>query len=197
MKRVTIYLVVLILAVFLGLYFISLKTKSPPEEVAQTVINLEDNPIIMELKSSAFEDGGVIPSKYTCDGGNINPPLSITGVPEDAKSLVIIMDDHDVPKSVRSDGVWDHWVVFNIPPNLNVINEGEKITGIYGKTSGGKTEYGGPCPPDREHRYMFYLYALDGELSLPSGSTKSEVLNAMNGHILEKTTLVGKYNRKR
>ncbi|MBI4155616.1 MAG: YbhB/YbcL family Raf kinase inhibitor-like protein [Candidatus Zambryskibacteria bacterium] len=149
----------------------------------------------MELKSSVFENGGVISSKYTCDGQNIHPPLDISGVPSEVKSLVIIMDDHDVPRNIRPDGVWDHWVVFNIPPTLSTINEAEKIAGVYGKNSGGKTEYTGPCPPDREHRYIFYLYALDIELPLEIGATKTQVLNAMTGHILSEARLTGRYDR--
>ena len=144
----------------------------------------------MKLTSSAFTNNGKIPSKYTCDGNNINPELIISNVPKNAKSLVLIMDDPDAPI-----GNWDHWVVFNIPVTTNVINEDSEAQGVAGKNSWKKTGYGGPCPPDREHRYFFKLYALDTSLNLEEGATKKEVENAIKNHILEKNELVGRYER--
>ena len=149
----------------------------------------------MQLTSSEFEHQGNIPSKYTCDGANINPPLTITNIPENTKSLVLLMDDPDVPKNIREDGMWDHWVVFNIPPTTKTIFEGQEPPGIQGLNTGGVNGYGGPCPPDREHRYFFKLYALDIELDLSLSATKTEVEQAMQGHVLEKTELVGRYKR--
>jgi hypothetical protein len=149
----------------------------------------------MKLTSPVFSHQGQIPSKYTCDGENINPPLNISEVPPSAKSLVLIMDDPDVPKRLRADGMWDHWIVFNIPPTVTEIAEGEESQGIHGIGTSKNLNYYGPCPPDREHRYFFKLYALDTELTLGEKATKLEVEQAMKDHILEKTELIGKYAR--
>ena len=147
----------------------------------------------MELKSSVFENNGKIPSKYTCDGDNINPQLSISGVPKNAKSLVLIMDDPDAIKPAGK--VWDHWIVFNIPPETKEIPESQEPQGVQGITSFGRLGYGGPCPPDAEHKYIFKLYALNTELDLNKGVTKKEVEAAMQEHIIEKTELIGMYER--
>jgi Raf kinase inhibitor-like YbhB/YbcL family protein len=150
----------------------------------------------MQITSSQFDHEGVIPSKYTCDGENINPPIKIHEVPEQAKTLVLLMDDPDVPTSIREDGMWDHWVLFNIPPETKYINENsvppEAVSGVNtGKASG----YGGPCPPDREHRYYFKLYALDIVIDLDDTATKADVESAMQGHIIARSELMGRYNR--
>lgn len=147
------------------------------------------------LTSLVFEHNGVIPAKYTCDGDDINPPLEISGAPEKAKSLVLIMDDPDVPKNLRADGMWVHWVVFNIPPDVAKISENTKAFGVYGKGTSGEMGYQGPCPPDREHRYFFKVYALDVILDLKAGAMKEEVETAMNGHVLDKAEFVGLYER--
>lgn len=144
----------------------------------------------MLLTSDAFGNGGNIPSKYTCQGKNIPPPLRIQNVPSGAKSLCLIMDDPDVPAFVRKDQMWDHWVVYNIPPDAHEIKGG-----VEGKNTSGGLGYDGPCPPDREHRYFFKLYALDQTLSLPPGATKKEVEKAMQGHILKECILMGKYKK--
>lgn len=150
----------------------------------------------MRLESYAFENGGVIPQKYTCDGKDINPELLISEVPEGTKSLVLIMEDPDVPKSIRPDGMWDHWLVWNIPPQTKKIGEGETPSGVIGRNTGGEFSYQGPCPPDREHRYFFKLYALDRELDLdPQTATKKDIEQAMAGHILAQTQLMGRYKR--
>lgn len=149
----------------------------------------------MKLTSSAFEEGGIIPSKYTCEGKNISPPLKISEVPKQAKSLVLIMDDPDVPASIRPDRMWDHWVLFNIPPNTSQIEENATPQCTPGKTTYGHTRYGGPCPPDAEHRYFFKLYALDRMLDLKEGATKKEVEKAMEEHILADCQLMGKYEK--
>lgn len=149
----------------------------------------------MKLTSPAFEQGGKIPAKYTCDGENINPPLTISDVPSEAKSLVLIMDDPDVPKRLRADGMWDHWIVFNMPPSLTEIVEGKEPEGIHGIGTGKNLDYYGPCPPDREHRYFFKLYALDTQLNLPEKATKKQVERAMTERILAKTELMGRYER--
>ncbi len=147
----------------------------------------------MKLSSPAFEHNKRIPAKYTCQGSDCIPPLKIGGVPKNAKSLALILDDPDVPMSVRADQMWVHWVIFNMPTNLGEIEEGEVPKGIQGQNTGGQNAYMGPCPPDREHRYFFKLYALDTELSLRDGVTKEELLHAMEGHILARTELIGRY----
>jgi Raf kinase inhibitor-like YbhB/YbcL family protein len=152
----------------------------------------------MKLTSPAFEHNQKIPSKYTCDGDNVSPPLKIEEVPEGAKSLVLIMDDPDIPDFVAQKigkNVWDHWVVFNINPQTSEIMEGQNPEGILGKNTGGENKYMGPCPPDKQHRYFFKLYALSEMLSLQEGATKEQVEEAMQNKILEKTEMVGLYER--
>lgn len=149
----------------------------------------------MKLASSAFREGGIIPSIYTCEGRNINPPLEISGVPVHAKSLVLINDDPDVPKHLRPDGMYDHWIVFNIPPGTHKIAEHSVPPGIQGRSTNGKSQYIGPCPPDREHRYFFKLYALDTILNLTTEATKREVEHAMKGHIIAECCLMGRYEQ--
>jgi len=149
----------------------------------------------MQLSSPVFEHNGRIPSRHTCDGDNVNPPLKISKVPSGARSLALIMEDPDVPKHLRADGMWDHWIVFNIPPGTEEIPEGEEPPGIHGKGTAGNLQYYGPCPPDREHRYFFKLFALDAELDLKERAGKKEVEEAMKGHLLEKTELIGLYER--
>ncbi|MBI2607613.1 MAG: YbhB/YbcL family Raf kinase inhibitor-like protein [Candidatus Doudnabacteria bacterium] len=146
----------------------------------------------MKIKSPAFKPDGAIPTKYACDGENINPPLEFLDVPQTAKSLVLIVDDPDAPG-----GTWVHWTVWNINPKLGKVEENSKGLGVEGLTSFGKSGYGGPCPPDREHRYFFKLYALDCLLELDESSDKTQLLSALQGHILEECELVGRYNRTR
>jgi Raf kinase inhibitor-like YbhB/YbcL family protein len=145
----------------------------------------------MKLTSPAFENNQEIPSEYTCDGADISPELNIGDVPENAKSLALIMDDPDAPG-----GTWVHWVVWNIPPDTKKIAKDAEPEGIQGTTSFGKQGYGGPCPPSGTHRYIFKLYALDTTLDLEEGSDKKELEAAMQGHIIEKTELTGPYKRK-
>ncbi|OGH93233.1 MAG: kinase inhibitor [Candidatus Magasanikbacteria bacterium RIFOXYD1_FULL_40_23] len=152
----------------------------------------------MQLTSPVFNTNEKIPAKYTCDGENISPPLEISGVPEGAKSLVLIMDDPDIPEAAKKSfniEVWDHWVVFNIPVEVKIIEEGMNPPGVLGKNTRDNMAYGSPCPPDKEHRYFFKLYALDIVLELPAGSSKAGVEKAMLGHALEKVELVGRYER--
>lgn len=154
----------------------------------------------MKLSSPAFGQNGKIPVIYTCDGKNINPPLAISSVPANAKSLVLIMEDPDIPEAAKNSfnvEIWDHWVVFNIPPETTTISEGQNPKGIPGKNTRGNNSYGGPCPPDREHRYFFKLYALDTLLNLKESATKKEVEAVMEEHIIAKTELIGKYGRKK
>jgi len=149
----------------------------------------------MKLTSPEFTHNGKIPAKFTCDGENINPALEIEGVPSNAKSLVLIMDDPDVPEWKRKDRMFVHWVVYDMPPDLEVIPEDTLPEGVPGKGTHEENSYMGPCPPDREHRYFFKLYALDKKLHLPPGSTKHQVEQAMKGHIVAQTELMGRYER--
>jgi len=149
----------------------------------------------MRLESSAFKEEENIPAQFTCDGASVHPPLLFIDVPPEAKTLALVLEDLDVPRTIREDRTWDHWVVWNIPPTIDKIEAGEVLPGVYGSNTSGEMDYEGPCPPDGEHRYFFRLYALDTELNLKEGATKQKLLNAMYGHILEEATLMGKYTR--
>ncbi len=145
----------------------------------------------MQLKSSAFPPNGPIPAKYTCDGQNINPPLTISEVPETARSLVLICDDPDAPGKT-----WVHWTVWNIDPKTSEILEGKVPAGaVQGVTDFGAVGYGGPCPPSGTHRYFFKLYALDTDLALTYQAKKEDIEKAMEGHSLDQTQLIGVYSK--
>ncbi len=153
----------------------------------------------LSLTSPAFEQGGSIPARYTCDGTRtLSPALVWGGVPEGAVSLVLIADDPDVPKAIKPDGVFDHWTLFNIPPTTAGISEGGSV-GTAGVNGAGNSAYTGPCPPPQyepsEHRYFFRLYALDTSLDLPEGATKAQVLAAMEGRVIAQAELMGRYKR--
>lgn len=149
----------------------------------------------MKIISQAFENGKNIPVKYTCQGQEINPPLSFLDVPKETKSLTLIMHDPDVPKSLRADGNWDHWILFNIDPKTTEIKENSAPICNFGITTSNTLNYVGPCPPDKQHRYYFILYALDTVLKLPQKPTRQMVENAMKGHILSKAELIGLYEK--
>ncbi|MBA7700362.1 hypothetical protein ES703_109073 [subsurface metagenome] len=150
----------------------------------------------IKIKSPAFVPGGKIPGKYTCDGMDISPPLAWTSGPGGTKTFALICDDPDAPM-----GTWVHWVLFNLPADIielreNVLPERELKGGAkQGMNDFRKIGYGGPCPPGGTHRYYFKLYALDTEINLETGATKSELLKAMEGHILAEGQLMGKYER--
>jgi len=145
-----------------------------------------------ELQSSEFSDGDEIPRKYGYKNDNVNPPLIIKGVPPEAKSLTLIMDDPDAQAAVGK--VWVHWVISNIEPTITEIPESFTLSNIMeGKNDFGELGYGGPAPPDKRHTYIFKLYALDLKLELQKGATKVEVESAMKGHVIEQTTLKGTY----
>jgi Raf kinase inhibitor-like YbhB/YbcL family protein len=148
----------------------------------------------MELQSAAFRDGGTIPAQFTCDGKEMSPTLMVSGVPAEAKSLTLIMEDPDA-----SMGTFTHWVFYNIPPDTKEIDEEMPNTspmfGLSGKNGGGTVGYIGPCPPSGVHHYVFRLYALDTELDLPVGASREEVLGEMKGHVIAETKLTGKYGR--
>jgi len=150
----------------------------------------------LTLTSSAYEKGGMIPSKYTCDGANISPPLHWTNTPENTTSFAIIFDDPDAPA-----GTWVHWVLYNIPAEQHELKEDipAQKTLDNGATHGindfKKLAYGGPCPPGGTHRYFMKLYALNTQLDLKPGATKKQLIDAMEGHIIEKDDLMAKYKR--
>ena len=146
----------------------------------------------MKIISSAFQQGGNIPSKFSCDGANTSPPLQISDVPPEAKSLVLIVDDPDAPS-----GLFTHWAVWNISPQSSTIPEGSTPKGVQGTNDFGKSGYGGPCPPSGAHRYYFKIFALDRELDLPSGAKRSQLDAAMKGHVVAQGELMGRYARKK
>lgn len=155
--------------------------------------------ILMQIASPEFAYGARIPAKFTCDAdAPPSPALEFSGVPDGAVSLALVMDDPDVPAEVRPERNFDHWVLFDIPPETPGIPEGGSA-GTKGANGRGAPEYAGPCPPPQyepsEHRYYFRLYALDTMLSLPEGATKQEVLDAMLGHVIEEAHLMGTYRR--
>jgi Raf kinase inhibitor-like YbhB/YbcL family protein len=146
----------------------------------------------LTIGSPAFPNNGEIPAKYTCDGAGPNPALEFGGVPAKAKSLALIVEDPDVPRNLKADGMFDHWVLWDIAPDAKGIAEGAGKGGINETGSAG---YFGPCPPDREHRYFFKLFALDMKLTGAKISSKKDLEKAMEGHILDRAELVGKYKR--
>lgn len=155
-----------------------------------SVLWLKKEKSLMQL-TSVFSDNQAIPSQFTCDGGNINPELNITGIPTETKSLSIIVDDPDAPG-----GDFVHWVLWNLGPETVQIKENTAPAGAtVGKNDFGNNNYGGPCPPSDIHRYQFKVYALDAKLDLPASAGKKELLAAMNGHILNQAMLVGNYGR--
>ena len=152
----------------------------------------------LTVTSSDFEHMGSIPSRYTCDSDDELVHLSIEGVPDGARSIAIVVDDPDVPRSLRPDGNWDHWLIWNLPPSTTALGPGSiPSSAVQGKNSWGRNDWGGPCPPDREHRYFFKVFALDTTLDIPASSEKPALLRAMEGHVLAKGELVGRYDRKR
>ena len=142
----------------------------------------------MNITSPVFDENDTIPEKYTCDGKNINPPLEVTDVPQGTKSLVLVVEDPDAPN-----GTWTHWVVWNIAPDADIQEDSRP--GKQGENDFNKLEYGGPCPPDGEHRYFFKVYALDMELGHEEGADLADVRQGMEDHILEQAQLVGTYKR--
>jgi Raf kinase inhibitor-like YbhB/YbcL family protein len=150
-----------------------------------------------QITSSAFEEGGTIPTKYTCDGPDLSPPLMWSGAPERTKSFALVCDDPDAPM-----GTWVHWVIYNIPGDTTGLPEGVapdrtlQSGARQGMTDFKRVGYGGPCPPrGPAHRYYFKLYALDSILDLDPGKSKKDLLGAMKGHILGEAQLMGRYGR--
>jgi len=147
--------------------------------------------ISMKIESPNFINTQVIPAKYTCQGLNISPELNISDVPDDAKSLALIMEDPDAPS-----GVWTHWLVWNIDPSTKIISEDSiPNSAIQGNNTRSESKYTGPCPPNGAHRYFFKLFALKNKLNLPEGSTKAELLSAMTDQIIEEAQLMGTFRK--
>lgn len=146
----------------------------------------------LTLTSSAFSSGNTIPLEFTCKGDGNCPPLEINGVPKETETLALLFEDPDVPKDLMPEGVYDHWVLFNIDPSTTEISADEVPLGaLQGANTRGAAEYAPPCPPDSEHRYTFYLFALDTWLDLEKGATKEEVLAALNGCVIDSAQLMG------
>ena len=151
----------------------------------------------MEIKSPAFAQGGLIPSKHTCDGQDVSPPLTWSGAPAGTQGFAVISDDPDAPA-----GTWVHWVIWNIPARTQALEENvPKLDALPNGARQGTNDfrrvgYGGPCPPSGTHRYSFRLYALDAPVDLKSTATKRELEKAMQGHVLARAELMGKYGRR-
>ena len=187
MKAKTFLLSVVLLFVGVSIFAVNNKKK---KEVTSSMS--------LQITSSAFGEGEFIPLRYTCDGPDVSPPLNWTGTPTGCKSFALICDDPDAPV-----GTWVHWVIYNIPPSSHGLKENvPKEVELKDGTKQGINDfrrigYGGPCPPHGvPHRYFFKLYALSKMLTLPSGATKDQLLSAMEGSILAKAELMGRYRRK-
>ena len=156
---------------------------------------------MLTLSSPAFGAAGTIPTRFTCDGPNISPPLAWTGAPSGTRSFALIVDDPDAPDPAAPTRVWVHWVLYDVPASVTQLAEGASGAGLppgarEGRNDGGRRGYGGPCPPIGRHRYFHKVYALDNELpDLGERAGKAELERAMAGHVLAKAELVGTYQR--
>ncbi len=154
----------------------------------------------LEITSSAFQQGGPIPARYTCEGQDVSPPLAWSGAPANTKTFALIVDDPDAPDPAKPQRVYVHWVVYCIPAAVTSLKENASKSGmpkgaVQGKNDWGKAEYGGPCPPIGRHRYFFKLYALDTELTGLSAATKADLERAMKGHVIGSVELIGTYQK--
>lgn len=176
----------IIFCIFLINYYQTISLKKSIEE-----LKVIDNSSSMIISSPVFLNGSQIPDNYGCHGQDINPPLIFSEVPQDAKSLVLLVDDPDAPL-----GDWVHWLIFNIDPQTKSIAENSVPSGaVIGLNSFGDKNYGGPCPPLGTHRYEFKLYALDTVLNLSSSAEKADIISNINGHIIAQAILTGTYSR--
>jgi Raf kinase inhibitor-like YbhB/YbcL family protein len=184
-KFATIYAVVIgiaVIALIIAFYH--------PAPQPMTNISVTPPPVAMVILSPAFMNNGDIPAKFTCDDKSVNPELDISGVPQSAKSLALILHDPDAPMP----GGFTHWVMWNIPVTTTMIGENSAPAGsVQGENGSGKTGYIGPCPPSGTHHYHFMLYALDSTLNIATSSKKADLESAMQGHIITQTELVGLY----
>ncbi len=152
------------------------------------------------ITSPAFMNGGSIPARYTCDAADLSPELRWAGEPPKAKSFSLIVDDPDAPDPRAPQTTWVHWVVYDIPADVHALPEDAATHGLPSGSKQGlndwkRTGYGGPCPPIGRHRYFFKLYALDAALPDLGHPTKAQLLNAMQGHVLEEAQLIGTYQK--
>lgn len=157
-------------------------------------------PMSLEITSPSFQHEGEIPKKFTCEGQDVSPELAWSGVPKEAKSLVLIVDDPDAPDPDAPKMTWVHWVLFDIPPTTTGLKEAVKPTDLppptqEGMNSWGRKGYGGPCPPIGRHRYFHKLYALDTVLEGLRGADKDQLLEAMKGHVVGEAVLMGTYKK--
>ncbi|HHP7244456.1 MAG TPA: YbhB/YbcL family Raf kinase inhibitor-like protein [Elainellaceae cyanobacterium] len=178
------------LIILVGLLLMGCQLSDRPE------VQLPESVKPMNLESAAFSQDGMIPSKYTCDGQDLSPPLSWGTPPDGTESLALIADDPDAPS-----GTFVHWVLYNMPPDVQQLPEGAtdsigSMGGVQGKSDFGKQGYGGPCPPGGTHRYFFKLYALDTMLDLEPGATKADVVKAMDSYIVANGELMARYSRQ-
>jgi hypothetical protein len=186
-------LIIIIIVIISAVIFYWYKSQPQSSSVSGVENKIIINQTPMKIQSPVFQNNQSIPSKYTCDGGDVNPPLEFLEVPKEAKTLALIVDDPDAPK-----GDWVHWLVWDINPAINQIAENSAPEeAVEGVTDFGRAGWGGPCPPSGTHRYFFKLYALDAKLNLPSYSVKKDLLQAMNGHIINQAELVGLYQRNK
>ena len=161
-----------------------------------------EHTMALTLSSGAFEPNANIPARYTCDGADVSPPLSWSGVPDDAASLALIVDDPDAPDPAAPKMTWVHWVLYNLPAQNGQLPEAVSEEDLPSGTGQGlndwkRTGFGGPCPPVGRHRYFYKLYALDTRLSNLGTPTKAALEAAMEGHIIAETQLIGTYQRHR
>jgi Raf kinase inhibitor-like YbhB/YbcL family protein len=161
-----------------------------------------EGPLTLTLTSPAFAEKGSIPSKYTCDGPGVSPPLAWSGVPAGAKSLALIVDDPDAPDPKAPKTTWVHWVVYDLPPSTSSLPESASSSGLpagarQGKNDWGNSEYGAACPPVGRHRYVHKLYALDTMFPNLDSPAKSDLEGAMQGHVLARGELIGTYEKGR
>jgi Raf kinase inhibitor-like YbhB/YbcL family protein len=175
-------------------------SSTSPRSAASTDSRSERKAMPLKITSLAFQPGGSIPSKYTCEGQDMSPPLAWSGAPANTKAFALIVDDPDAPDPAKPQRVYVHWVVYSLPATPASLSENASKKGLpkgamQGKNDWGKAEYGGPCPPIGRHRYFFKLYALDTELTNLSSPTKADLERAMKGHVLESAELIGTYQK--
>ncbi len=156
----------------------------------------------LAIRSAAFAQGGEIPARYTCEGDDLSPPLTWSGVPAEAKSLALVVDDPDAPDPAHPKMTWVHWVLYDVPTSATGLAEAIRRDALPTGTKEGvndwkRTGYGGPCPPIGRHRYFFQLYALDAVLPDLGSPTKAKLVDAMKGHILAEAQVMGTYEKRR
>ncbi|KKU12028.1 MAG: PEBP family protein [Candidatus Woesebacteria bacterium GW2011_GWA1_45_8] len=182
---------ILLIVAVIGVWYVSIPFVGPNKYVPKIAPVSKEAPKNMKLTSSAFTNEEKIPVEFTCDGKKVNPPLAISGIPEGAKSLAMIVDDPDAPA-----GTFTHWVIWNIDAATTEIGSGTiPPKSQEGTNSAGRIGYTPPCPPSGTHRYFFTLLALDTTIGLDAKAKKADLETAMKGHIMEQTNLIGAYGR--